>query len=238
MRCTTGAIVSFAIFLVAVPHLAVAQPGIYFPDGDTLDFGDVGPGVLERVIRVMNAGNEDLHISEATPTCGCTAAILEKQMLAPGDTGFLSLSFSTTNYRAAAASSVFIFSNDPLDPQHKLSLRARVIRDIEAEPRFFPTIERAYIGETFTASLLLKNTSDEAILIEVVAPGRSDSMVVVPQTRREKIGPGMSFNLAVTVTPVVTGMLKSEVIIRTSSMYNPELRLPVYCAAIRRNTGD
>src|SRR5690349_2719562 len=64
---------------VATPKIAI--------DPMTKDAGTVAKGEkIEAVFSVKNTGTQDLTISEARPSCGCTVASFDKTVK-PGQTG-------------------------------------------------------------------------------------------------------------------------------------------------------
>ena len=79
---------SFFVLTFCLSGLVIAQPQMEIIGGDTYNWGKVKPGKnpLKATILVRNIGNEELHITQVRPGCGCTTAPLDKDKLKQGDT--------------------------------------------------------------------------------------------------------------------------------------------------------
>src|SRR5438552_3085670 len=62
------------------------KPKLVVVGGDTVDWGKRGPGVLKHTIKLTNAGGDTLKIAGVHPSCGCTTAPLDRNVLLTGDT--------------------------------------------------------------------------------------------------------------------------------------------------------
>ncbi len=84
-------------------------------DNPNWNFGYCSQGNFRLVhtYKVSNIGEDTLHIEGIRPTCGCTAAPMEKRDLAPGETTDLTAYFRTRGQRRATSKSIRISSNDP-----------------------------------------------------------------------------------------------------------------------------
>lgn len=134
----------------AAPSLAPAQeeagPELWIDERDH-DFGRVLQGeVLEHTWAMSNKGKEDLIITQAKPTCGCTVSNLlvkdaqgetvEYQYgdpIRPGTTFQLTASLNTKNKTSVAKSKINIFSNDARG-LIQLSLSAEVTTYFRVSP--------------------------------------------------------------------------------------------------------
>ena len=66
-------------------------------DKKVYDFGTVNEGeVVETVFTVTNTGKNNLVITNAQPSCGCTVPVWPKEPIKPGDTGEIKVKFNTS----------------------------------------------------------------------------------------------------------------------------------------------
>lgn len=94
------------------------------------NFGKVTEGkVVDHIFTFNNAGDSPLTIKEVKTTCGCTAALLSKKELAPGEEGTLKVELNTANRSGKMTRNVTIISNDPEDPQKSLTIYAEILKE-------------------------------------------------------------------------------------------------------------
>jgi|Deesub1362A_J573_1020465.scaffolds.fasta_scaffold00453_23 hypothetical protein len=99
---------------------------------DTHDFGEVKEGeVVTHIFTFKNIGNEPLVIKRVRTTCGCTAALLSKKTLKPGEQGELQVKFNTRGYEGRISRYIYLETNDARQPKKQLTVRA----DIKVPPR-------------------------------------------------------------------------------------------------------
>lgn len=135
------------------------------------DFGTVGQSQsVKHVFKFKNAGDATLVISNVRTTCGCTATLLSKKELAPGEEGDVEVTFSTGTRGGPNKKSIMVYSNDPQQPMAKLDISANVLVPVEVRPPrlYWPvkrnqeairTIELLYVPEHKFNILELKGTS-------------------------------------------------------------------------------
>lgn len=92
------------------------------------DFGEIVEGeILKHDFVIKNEGDEDLIINKVRASCGCTAAKLEKDTLAAGDSENISVRFNSSHRSGMQRKHVYIFSNDKEKPQFRISFSVKVI---------------------------------------------------------------------------------------------------------------
>ncbi|NCX95047.1 MAG: DUF1573 domain-containing protein, partial [Chitinophagia bacterium] len=83
-----------------------------FKDGETYDFGtiEIGPEA-PHTFEFTNVGNQPLFVTGVTPSCGCTHVDWDKQPIAPGQKGHISLNLITTEQKGFFKKEVYIQTN-------------------------------------------------------------------------------------------------------------------------------
>jgi len=76
------------------------------------NFGKITQGtVVEHIFKFTNVGNDTLVIDRVETTCGCTAAILSANRIAPGDSGQIKVTFDSHGKIGSISKPVLIYSN-------------------------------------------------------------------------------------------------------------------------------
>jgi hypothetical protein len=104
----------------------LSSPEIYFPI-KSHDFGKVVKGnVVAFNFTVVNKGKSPLKIRRIRTSCGCTAAITDKNILAPGDSTTIHTEFDSSAEEGEVHRSIEVLSNDPLNEKAILNIYAEV----------------------------------------------------------------------------------------------------------------
>jgi len=91
------------------------------------DFGDItGAETVSHVFTVKNKGGKPLNILRVQTSCGCTAAVLDKQFLKPGEASRLKVTFDPRGRHGQNSRTVYINSNDPKTPQKQITITANI----------------------------------------------------------------------------------------------------------------
>lgn len=111
--------------LTATAQSTAAPPNIRL-DKTSHDFGRIETGkVVKQRFRVHNAGQQNLVITQMQSICKCVRFGLSNDVIAPGQTAYLELSFDAEKI-AKLEDTFKIFSNDPQSPTKEISLKAEV----------------------------------------------------------------------------------------------------------------
>jgi len=99
---------------------------------DSFDFGQIREGqIVKHSFEIENSGTAELKISEVRTSCGCTAVKPEKMILNPGEKTNIKVEFNSENRLGPQEKYVYIFSNDPVNAQYKLSLTGVIAEKIK-----------------------------------------------------------------------------------------------------------
>ena len=123
------------LLCAALSTLAAAAPTIYVAM-PVYDFGSVVEGVaVSHTFILKNTGDDVLEISGVSVTCGCTAADLATDSVAPGESVDLSVLVDTAGFSGTISKSIVVYSNDPDTPILYLRVTGKLL---EAEPHQIP----------------------------------------------------------------------------------------------------
>ncbi len=77
------------------------------------DFGRAAPGeVLVHEFALNNTGSRDLEIGRIASACACAAAVTDRTVIPPGESGTLRVTLETRRYRGVLERWLTIRSND------------------------------------------------------------------------------------------------------------------------------
>jgi len=121
-------VLSFTGNVVSASQVSDGAPTIYFSETEH-DFGKVNEGdKVNYTFNFANKGTSELTIKDIKTSCGCTAALLSQDNLAPGQEGTLKVELNTQNRSGKMSRTVTISSNDPKDPSKVLTIYADVVK--------------------------------------------------------------------------------------------------------------
>ncbi len=193
------------------------------------DVGTVAKGErIDAVFNVKNEGTQDLIISDARPSCGCTVASFDKT-IKPGQTGKISASVDTKNFSGPITKTISVISNDATQPQVNLTIKAIVKPYVEIEPMQFIRFSSVK-GDTAENSVFLISTEKG---FHPTVEQTSQPYVkaeVTPATDKEKVAgrAGDQYRLHVTLEPTAPeGLLNVPIKVKTGVEKQPELDIPV-----------
>ncbi len=118
------------LFWGVVQASGAGAPRVEFESRE-LDFGEIRQG--ERVtdtFRLRNVGDDTLVIEKVRTSCGCTAAVVSSQRIAPKEMGEIRVTFNSGRYRGKVGKGVYVYSNDPDNPTVYLTVSADVMPEI------------------------------------------------------------------------------------------------------------
>lgn len=97
-------------------------------DKAQVDFGAIpATDVVQDVVKVTNKGGKTLEISRIQTSCGCTAGVMDSQTIKPGDSSRIKITFDPRGKHGRQARTLWIFSNDPKNPQQQLVVMSDIM---------------------------------------------------------------------------------------------------------------
>ena len=149
---------------ILVPGLATGQrvsAAILF-EQVVCDLGEVGVGTGNLCEFRFGNGHEGmLKITDVKAACGCTVVRLDEREYAAGESGVIKVTYTAGSTPGAAEKRVYVFSNDPDNPKVELTIKAQVVRLIEAAPQrleLLPRRPNAAIGPITLKSRCLRGS--------------------------------------------------------------------------------
>ena len=98
------------------------QPRILVSE-EEWDFGKVTRGEKPtHIFIVKNEGEGDLIITRVKPSCVCIEVSISTNLIKPGESAELKVSYDTTDYVGKDEKHLHIYSNDPQVPDKEISL--------------------------------------------------------------------------------------------------------------------
>ncbi len=120
----------FILFLITLPVFAQFGGPKISVRTDKYDFGKVKQNTtVTHEFEILNNGNADLVIKNVKASCGCTVAKPSKEVIKPGSSAKIKVSFNTDRRRGIQRKHVYVFSNDPQKPELRLTFTATVVED-------------------------------------------------------------------------------------------------------------
>jgi uncharacterized protein DUF1573 len=198
---------------------ASGRPKAVFPQAG-FEFGEVLSGtVVEHDFALRNAGSRPARIEKVSMTTPLLVTQMPRE-IAPGEENRIHFKLDTANLEGKFAGTILVFSNDPEQPQTRLSFSGRIVPAIEIRPRpaFFLAGQR---GQGNRAALDIVNHEEQPLRIEKVEhPSERFT------TQLETLKPGQHYRLTLALKPGGPGGRASgTILIRTSSKKMPELKI-------------
>lgn len=155
----------------AAVSLMAQAPAISF-DKTHHNFGRITPDrKVAAKYRVSNTGNAILSITQVRPSCGCTATVIGKWSIAPGESTDLEATFDPRGLKGGVRKSIEVICNDPKTPATSLTLEAEVVQEI------MPSVESVYFhhapkSSTSRSTVRYASGNSEPVqIVDVKAPG-------------------------------------------------------------------
>lgn len=208
--------------------LAVAQPKMVIVGGETHDWGKVPPQVLHTEIQIKNEGNQDLHIKEVRPGCGCTASKLDTDVVAPGAQAVVKITLDAANKSGELVKIVSITTDDPTTPSVTYTLKASIKRAMTITPADYFLVNNGKIGVEQETKIMITNSGEEEFTVEAPEFVSGNMKVRFDLKKAQVLKPGDGMELKAFVTPSAAGSMNGSVKVKTTSKERPELALAIY----------
>lgn len=223
---------SFIIFISLILHFSIsnAQPKLEVIGGSTIDWGKVpaSKNPLKANLKLKNAGNQPLKISEVKPGCGCTTAPLDKKYLKPGEIATVNVGLTPGSTAGELVKGLTITSNDPKVPVKAITLKAFIMRPIQVLPQPYIAFPQVKTGTIAQSSMILKNTTEKTITITQLIPSKG----ITVNSKTKKIGPNSQITVTVKAKPDTKGYWNGSIQCKTDHPDMPDMDVIVYGNAL------
>jgi hypothetical protein len=220
-------------------------------DAETVDFGTIKPNVPQHaVFRFVNTGADTLNLLDPRPSCGCTAALLSSHMIAPGDSGSISVDFhAVSGMYGSTTKTVSIYASTERGEEKLALLRisANVVGDVVFDPGMLRF--RTVIGRAETLRVTLTSDTDKPLPLDNITASllafidtsegnayHADRVYSEPFTRYEllvgaaELPPRESTDLVLVLQPEYKGQINGMVRV---VLPHSEVRIPVTGVVLR-----
>ena len=222
MRLTSALFITAVIFSTTA---VFAQPKIKMVGGTSFSFGKVLKGSKPtQIMMLKNIGSDTLNVTEVSAQCGCTAAMISKQKVAPSDSGKLSISFNTAAYEGQVTKHVYVSSNDPSTPKVTIEFSANVIQAINANPSYI-TFNITKNDSTYSKTITLTNMTEQSVKILGVNP-QLDHLEV--SLLKNLLMPGEQTELQTIFRPSNKATTQGTIELKTDFAAQPSIEIRVF----------
>lgn len=142
-------------------------PDIQFKER-VYDFGTADQeDKIVRNFKFKNAGKGLLTVKSVKSCCGCIASLVSSKEIPPGKAGAIEVTFETRKYMGTQVKTVYVYSNDPDEPEIELVIRGVVVPEVELVPEAlnFVYVEK---GESVTRTLELIQVGKKRLRLKKV----------------------------------------------------------------------
>jgi hypothetical protein len=212
--------------LLAIATVA-SQPKLTYDPGRLIDIGDQFSGIqVVRSVLLKNTGTEPLRIFSVEPSCGCTAALLERNdsTIAPSDSQHLVIMYTLENKTGAASKAVVITTNDPSESRSTIVLSGFITARLEILPPLV-IFESMSSDTTYHTSVRLRNAAKDGVMkILSVTSGVPE---LTCRLSADSLAPGKEVTLEIVYKPETELKGKAEIRILTNQESDPLYLIPL-----------
>lgn len=196
-----------------------------------LQNGEVG----KHEFVIKNVGMADLSVSVEETSCKCTAANLGKEIIKPGDSTVIDVTWKTADFIGDYVQKVLIQTNDPEMITVELEVQGKIVADARAIPSelTFSNITRGFTAQTQTQIACYKNPPLEITGYEFLNPDAKDrfDLQIEPLTEDEYHSePDATGGYRLTLNAknnLPQGPFSETLVLKTNSPLQPEIKIPV-----------
>lgn len=162
------------------------------------DFGIIPrAGKVTHNYIIKNAGKDTLKIKSVHKSCGCTTVPLQKDVIPPGDTALLQVTFNAASYQGPVAKVIYLESNDPTQPLTDIEFTANV--NSAPKPLSFEPLAVGFDTiRAFPAKIVLKVTNRDSLAVSFSVLEPPANYISV-KTRKKTLAAGETAEVDVSV---------------------------------------
>jgi hypothetical protein len=196
---------ALALLMLCAPF-CFSQSKLLIVEGTSPDFGDIYTPTAERFLTLKNIGKDTLTISGVSTSCGCTAALVSKDHIPPGQSGTVSIKFDAKRFTGPVQKGISMNTNDETQKHVNITFKANVIKSLECDPEYF--FFSGMIDSTDERTITIQNTSSQTIHILSFKP--SSNFISVKLSDKE-LEPNEEATLTGTIHPTEAGTVRGDI---------------------------
>jgi len=152
-----------------------------------------------HIFKIKNTGDADLEIKDIKTSCGCTAAMVSKNIILPGETGDLNVIFSSKRFQGEVTRQITLVTNDPANETSVIKIKALVKALLEVNPAYL-NFGRITEAKSQTMDVKLKNMTNEVMTLDSITSENKD--ITIGKYDKD-LNPGLGVTIPVTYTSSV-----------------------------------
>jgi hypothetical protein len=214
------AILLVSVFLDGHPASGADATPILFVREPAKDVGTIVEGtIIRHTFLLQNKGNTPLVIHRVDPGCSCTRVVHDLEVM-PNRNSFLRVRIDTAGQTGTWTKTIKVFSNDPLLPETRLTITARVLKSISLVP------DRVFFNGTVGKSL------EQVVTIK--APDSRPFSLTLDQSRLpDQVGFYIehrenSYLLHIRHKAELPESGRGRIVLSTDIAHRPQLTIPVF----------
>ena len=226
-----------SLFIAITLNAQAVGPKIAI-DEDNYDFGTIVEGaIVSHDFFITNEGTENLVIIKVSASCGCTVAKPQDEVLEPGESTMMKVTFNSAHKRGNRKNYVTIYTNDKNNKRYTIITTAKVLgRDEQSdEIKNAPIISLSKLyhdfgtvkeGSILQLDILVRNNGKTDLKIEKV---RASCGCTAALMSEKILKPGENGNLHIELdTSNMHGKKTRTVQIKSNDPVNPRLVITLF----------
>ena len=191
------------------------------------DFGEAPQNdAIHHIFKIENRGTKDLRILGVNPSCQCTSAPLDRDLVKPGETLDIKATMNTLTFDGVVTKSLDVRSDDPETPNLHLTLTGKI------SPAFRASVTEVNFGR------IRKGAATETQTFDVLVGGmvKADVKDIRPdfsQVKAEAVpvtaaGGGRAYRVSVRIEgDLPVGAFRANLAVATTLASQPVISIPV-----------
>ena len=212
------------LLLATAPSALAASPHLVAEHTD-FDFGEIWQGEqVGHTFLFRNTGDAPLNITKVRSSCGCTAALVSAETIAPGGSGEVKATFDSTRFTGPVSKTIYLYNNDPDQPELHFVLHGLVKAILTTNPESLQIrVTTAAVGGVGRVTITNQGTKE----LKIVSTQLTNPELTATLAQKV-LGPGKSVEVVVQAKPKPdTPRVNGYLLVQTDDSKVPELRIPV-----------
>jgi hypothetical protein len=203
----------FFVFLILV-GVVFSQNKLKPIDSDIHNFGIITKGeVVKHTFKLKNISGKILQLERVQSSCGCTATLLSKKTLKPGEVASITAEFNSEGFSGFQEKHIYVYEKDNPTPIYTLTIQATVRVDLEIVPMYM-VFDNAIVGVDKQSMVQLINRTDKKVkILKVENP--YDNLTL--KIDKYELAPGEYTTIQGIFTPRVSGLIRGSFTLYTDS---------------------